>query len=193
MSRSNNTADNSGRTQGHGHCLLNIVHRPSQLPHTTTKQVILALLFLYVHIPNTAAQRRQHQRLWPPENIEPCSLQCLVQHVLMTGNRTSGTEMTHWGAQPIYDFMSNSQWQTAASSPQPTMLAADVVASSSITTFRTSLISVALSTKAVRSQQMVMNVAYTSTAGQAEGPHRVGLAHTLFVFSSGVLLTHWLM
>lgn len=114
---------------------------------STFRKAILAILLICVSAPRVTGQQH-HTRLWPPANIEPCLVQCPAQHVQMTGNRSSGTEM-YWGPQPILDFMSNSQWQTSAPLLWPTTLAVDVAAASGITTLVTSVMAVASPSRSV--------------------------------------------
>lgn len=190
MTDTDSSADNDRAREdvdGH-HPGINIPHRAaSEYPSTTLRQLIIALLFAYICIPSAAGQRPPRQRLWPPGNIEPCSIQCLVQHVQMTGNRTSGTDMSHWAAQPILDFMSNSQWQTETSPPQATMLAVDAAASSTITTLRTSFMPTAFPT-AARCERRAVSAAVASAAGKAGLSPRFGFVHLFFVFACSVLL-----
>lgn len=108
---------------------------------STLKRAMLAMLFICVSAPRAAG------RLWPPPNIEPCVMQCAAQHVQMTGNRSSGPDMSYWGPQPIREFMSNNQWQTSALPLRPTALAADVAAAPGSTTFRTCVTAVASPTR----------------------------------------------
>lgn len=107
---------------------------------STFGKAILAILLICVSAPRATGQQH-HARLWPPANIEPCLVQCPAQHVQMTGNRSSETDM-YWGPQPILDFMSNSQWQTSARLLRPTTLVVDVAAASGITTLVTSVMAV---------------------------------------------------
>lgn len=190
MTKIDNSADNDGACgKVDGHHLINVSHQPSRFPSTALRQqLIIGLLFAYFYIPSAAGQRQQHQRLWPPRNIEPCSIQCPVQHVQMTGNRTLGTDMSYWGAQPIVDFMSNSQWQTVDSPPQTTMLAVDVAASSPITTLRTSFMPTALPT-AARSERRPIPTAVASAAGNAGLFSSFGFVYSLLVSCSAVLLS----
>lgn len=109
---------------------------------TTSRKAVLALLLTCMCAPIVTGQQHQLRRLWPPENIEPCLMQCPGQHVQMTDNRSSETVMSDWGAQPIFDFMSNGQWQTAGSALLPTALPFDVAAASSLTTLVTSVTAV---------------------------------------------------
>ncbi|KAI3396613.1 hypothetical protein diail_11865 [Diaporthe ilicicola] len=51
---------------------------------------------------------------------------------------SSGADLSNWGAQPILDFMSNGQWQTAASPLPTTTLPVGVAAAPSLTTLVTS-------------------------------------------------------
>lgn len=126
------------------------------------RKAILAILLICESAPRVTGQERQrhHARLWPPANIEPCLVQCPAQHVQMTGNRSSGTEM-YWGPQPILDFMSNSQWQTSAPLLRPTTLLVDVTTASGITTLVTSVMAVA---SPARSVEAPFSVSATSMA-----------------------------
>lgn len=113
---------------------------------STLRKAMLSIVVICMCTTRVMGQRHQHPRIWPPANIEPCLIQCPVQHVQMTGNRTAGTEISQWGSQPMLEFISNSQLQTSVSPSQPT-LAANAAAKSSITTLVTSVTSVKGTTK----------------------------------------------
>lgn len=88
-------------------------------PNTLHRRLLIALLL--ASISHAAAQQQySHHRLWPPPNIEPCAFQCPMEHVQVTGNKTSVAEMSFWGPLPVPDFMSNSRWQSPDSSPPMT-------------------------------------------------------------------------
>lgn len=132
---------------------------------STLKKTMLAMLFICASAPRAAGQR--HQRLWPPPNIEPCVIQCAARHVQMTGNRSSGPDMSYWGPQPILEFMSNSQWQTSALPLRPTTLAVDVAAASGSTTLRTSVTAVASPTRS-RAMSFACSATFMAISGAEE-------------------------
>lgn len=122
-----------------GHNMNNMVELNVPSRASPIRNVMLAALLVCMCTPIVGSQRHHHPRLWPPANIEPCAIQCPAQHVQMAGNKSSGDETSHWGAQPILDFMYNSHLQTSAPSLQPLTLPANVVAASGITTLMTSV------------------------------------------------------
>lgn len=142
---------------------------------STFGQIMLATLLVCTCIPIVTGQRSQHPRLWPPANIEPCLVQCPAPHVQMTGNRSSRTEMVHWGPQPILDFMSNSQWQTSAPPLQLTPLAVDVAAASGVTTLVTSVTAASSST----SSRKTGSVGF-STSMAASGAEKLPSCNLVF-------------
>ncbi|KAJ0104081.1 hypothetical protein J7T55_007007 [Diaporthe amygdali] len=151
---------------------------------------MLVLLLTCICATRVTGHRYQHQRLWPPDNIEPCLIQCPVQHVQMTGNKSSGAEMSNWGAQPILDFMSNGQWQSQTAtlpllSATPSV---DMAATSSITTLVTS---VTVRTSPTRSQSMsCLGSASTVTMSSAEKIRACNIMCQVVIALSCVILFH---